>query len=758
MKNKSTIANILRTVAVPVLLMLATVASVEADTLTYEGFDITPGELDNTIGETSWGWGKIIGIYDKTWWAWDQVNNDFFHAISDGGLEYPGLPSKGNAFEFTLETPNADYNKVYRELNKFYSYASTGQLWFSAIVKPKIDGDPTGYGWFQVCLSSFHNAVYFGVSNSDDQTVWSGGGERMYIRTDENPDGIQGAKWAYSEVPIEDGVEAFLVMHLDFDNKLAHFYVNPPVDTEDPGEPVADFVMLTDLYVDKVMMWINNNGPSIEGPGADYIGTQVDEIRLGDTYASVAAGADLTDPGGGEVDVDPPVITGPTGEPGAATSSVSIPENVVKAATMEADETVTWSISGGADADFFTIGSGTGGLSFKVFADFETPLDADGNNEYVVTVQAMDEAGNTSTQDVLVSVTDIVDEIPPVVTGLSGAPGDPETSASVNENTVLVGTYTADKTVTWDLSGGMDRSFFQIGAETGELSFLAAPDFEDPVDDGADNIYEVEVRARDESLNAGIQLVFVTVLDVNEDGDLTPPVITGFSGSAGDAASSASIDENTTDVGSLTADEEVTWLISGGADSAAFELDISSGALAFLSAPDFEEPGDADMNNDYVVEVEATDTSGNASTHTVTVTVLDVEEIVTWGFWTPDDLGWIDTNADGGLFMGWVNVHQQPWVWVIAMNKYIYMPDGFISDSGSWSYTPATLDNPVPGEWGYWSKAELDWVDTTDGFLGWVNVFDDPWIFSQSMGNYLYLSQDALTSSGAWLYVLLNKP
>ena len=54
-----------------VLAVLAPLIHLQGDTLTYEGFDIPPGEVDNTMGATSWGWGKILGIYDRTWLGCD---------------------------------------------------------------------------------------------------------------------------------------------------------------------------------------------------------------------------------------------------------------------------------------------------------------------------------------------------------------------------------------------------------------------------------------------------------------------------------------------------------------------------------------------------------------------------------------------------------------------------------------------------------------------------------------------------------------
>lgn len=113
--------------------------------------------------------------------------------------------------------------------------------------------------------------------------------------------------------------------------------------------------------------------------------------------------------------------------------------------------------------------------------------------------------------------------------------------------------------------------------------------------------------------------------DERAGGDTTPPVITGPGGATG-ATSSVSVAENTTAVHTFTADEAVTWSLNGGADAALFSIGSSTGALAFLSAPNFESPSDADTNNTYVVVVRATDSATNTTDQTVTVTVTDVGE------------------------------------------------------------------------------------------------------------------------------------
>ena len=83
-----------------------------------------------------------------------------------------------------------------------------------------------------------------------------------------------------------------------------------------------------------------------------------------------------------DLDDTAPLITGPSGSAGAASSAKSVPENQTAVHTFAANEAVTWSITGGADAARFTIVPGTGVLTFRVAPDFELPTDIGVNNVY----------------------------------------------------------------------------------------------------------------------------------------------------------------------------------------------------------------------------------------------------------------------------------------------------------------------------------------------------------------------------------------
>ncbi|WP_370216380.1 cadherin repeat domain-containing protein, partial [Neptunomonas phycophila] len=211
------------------------------------------------------------------------------------------------------------------------------------------------------------------------------------------------------------------------------------------------------------------------------------------------------------------------------------------------------------------------------------------------------------------------DDVPPVITGPSGAAGDATSTASIAENETAITTLTADETVTWSVVGGVDQSFFSIDSNTGNLSFNSSQDFESPADDGANNTYIVQVQALDANGNTSTQTVTTTVTNVDE-------VAPAFSSGA-----TANADENqpllytaaATDTVDFT-DQDVTYSLKdpGVADAALLSIDGTTGAVTLTSGNlDFE------SKSSYVFTVIATDDTGNASEQPVTVTVNDLDEI-----------------------------------------------------------------------------------------------------------------------------------
>ncbi len=106
----------------------------------------------------------------------------------------------------------------------------------------------------------------------------------------------------------------------------------------------------------------------------------------------------------------------------------------------------------------------------------------------------------------------------PVITSNGGGT---TATIEIDENTTAVTTVAASDAdagdaIVYSISGGSDASLFQIDSATGALSFRTAPDFENPTDSGANNIYDVVVRATDTGGLSDNQSVAVKVTDVDE--------------------------------------------------------------------------------------------------------------------------------------------------------------------------------------------------------------------------------------------------
>ncbi|MEQ8809490.1 MAG: MBG domain-containing protein, partial [Imperialibacter sp.] len=90
---------------------------------------------------------------------------------------------------------------------------------------------------------------------------------------------------------------------------------------------------------------------------------------------------------------------------------------------------------------------------------------------------------------------------------------------------------------------------------------------------------------------------------------------------------SPSVKENETNVLVVTATDgnegaTITYSLSGGWDMALFTIDAITGELTFKSAPDFEQPTDANGDNVYVVQVTATD-GVNVTNQIIEITITN---------------------------------------------------------------------------------------------------------------------------------------
>lgn len=99
-------------------------------------------------------------------------------------------------------------------------------------------------------------------------------------------------------------------------------------------------------------------------------------------------------------------------------STASNAENSVLAIALAANETVSWSITGGADQALFEISGTTLRWASNGTKNFESPNDADTNNTYIVQVTATDAAGNATNKTITVTVAN-VNEAPTVANAIA---------------------------------------------------------------------------------------------------------------------------------------------------------------------------------------------------------------------------------------------------------------------------------------------------------------------------------------------------
>ena len=362
---------------------------------------------------------------------------------------------------------------------------------------------------------------------------------------------------------------------------------------------------------------VNGDGTFTYTPDADYSGSDSFTVVASDGSASsnvVTVSVTITPVN------DAPVIT-------TASGTVSVDENTTAVLTLTAtdveNDTLAWSIAGGADAAAFSIDSASGALVFASAPNFEAPGDANGDNVYAVDVVANDGTDDSAAFTVTVTVAD-VNELATLT--FSNA-----ASVSFAENgTGVVSTVNATGgigSVSYAFAGGADDGAFTLDAATGALAFSAAPDFENPIDANADNVYAVSITATDSDGNAATQNLSVTVTNVAESATLT------FTNSA-----SVSVAENSTGTVvtvNATGGIGTTTYALAGTDAGSFTLDAATGALAFAASPNFEAPTDAGGDNVYDITVTATDSDGNTASQALSITVTNVTETVTLNFTSP---------------------------------------------------------------------------------------------------------------------------
>jgi len=213
----------------------------------------------------------------------------------------------------------------------------------------------------------------------------------------------------------------------------------------------------------------------------------------------------------------------------------------------------------------------------------------------------------------------------PVITsnggGLIATLSIAENSTTVTTNTATV--YPAGgsgqtaypaSTKTFSISGGVDAAKFSIDAASGVLTFVTAPDFENPTDAGLNNVYDVQITVTDTQGTTDTQAIAVTITNTNDNS----PVITSNGGGSSATINLLTSDLEVTTVTATDADygDVLSYSITGGADAALFSINPNSGYLTFK---------DAHTNGTYYVTVTVTDGNNHTDTQDLTIVVSSTD-------------------------------------------------------------------------------------------------------------------------------------
>ena len=301
-----------------------------------------------------------------------------------------------------------------------------------------------------------------GIANQaiDEYTPWT------FVVPADAFDDADGDPLSLSATRADDGP---LPDWLSFDPATRTFTGTPPQDftgsvglkvTADDGNEPVDTTF--DLVVNPV-----NDAPRIVLPSSPTV--------LEDSSDNPVTGISVSD-----VDTDTLTVTL------VATSTISLTETAGLSFSIGNDATdeTTMRFAGSVSA----INAALATLTY-------TPApDEDGDGSITVTV---DDGMSAAVDEVLaIGITPVNDALTITSNG-----GGATTTISVAENTTGITTVTASDvdgpTPTFTIVGGTDQGLFDIGGNTGTLTFKTDPDFEAPGDSNKDNTYSVIVQASD---------------------------------------------------------------------------------------------------------------------------------------------------------------------------------------------------------------------------------------------------------------------
>ena len=291
-----------------------------------------------------------------------------------------------------------------------------------------------------------------------------------------------------------------------------------------------------------------------------------------------------------------------------STTSAATAENKLAAYSALADDpddgALAYAITGGADAELFSIDSSSGDLSFLAAPDYEDPADSNTDNNYELDLQVSDGSAE-SELNLVVSVSDVNEDLS-APAGLQAS-----TSSGILSLSWQIVDAAESYRVYWDTSSGVG-SGQHLGTLSADNNSATISGLSDET-----TYYFVVTSVNDQGESVESEQLKVLI---SASVDNSSPFFTSIA--------PAEVSENTVGVFYTanvddTDDDELSLAISGGADADLFSLDHGSGELRFREAPDYETPADSDADNNYVLTLSVADAYATAL-QAITFSVTDM--------------------------------------------------------------------------------------------------------------------------------------
>jgi hypothetical protein len=312
---------------------------------------------------------------------------------------------------------------------------------FSAVLLMGIDADLDGDLDMFITVQDEENGIRLwhpgselNVSPNTTSTAPAGyefslEGNYSFVEVTETNDpdwGLGVSGYPENDIGNRDGADNFLTFKLPFyaiRDVLAEATSNP--DNPDPAIYITKDSPLQ--YILGTSTQDNAFNSDLGGVGKEGIGSKLTWEELG-AFSPVVSASNIF-----------PEITNNDSEPTNSETVTTGHDTTVAVIDMDAtdqdNDMLSFSITGGADQNAFTIDPVSGKLYFKQSPSYTSPADSDADNDYLVQVTVSDGKGGYDVQDLTITVSNSDDTTGPVLTNLF--PADEETAVQANSNIVF---------------------------------------------------------------------------------------------------------------------------------------------------------------------------------------------------------------------------------------------------------------------------------------------------------------------------------